>query len=366
MSDQLELFEKWMIREEQRFTDGTYDHVPWVEEDWWAHKFDPHHYPHPSTNEPGMLAYTPDAHFGEADRQVTCRPGKYLRKFFNLTDVQIEDAVGMWKGAYNPLLIAMDAEEIEWVYRCGPSSCMGQVNFHDLIQHPCYAYGAGDLGLAYYKDGDGDPAARTVVWPEKRIHSHVVYGDQSTLRALLRENSYNECDDAGDWEGARLLRVLAKQNDSETLLIPYLDIHAEITAGEEFLYIGDLRTEHPEGKMFSKLIIAQSTDGTSRSFWCEICQEFYPDGTYLESADLAYCFTCYEEHTFTCEACMNAYPTESRVDVQGDILCVSCTDEYTSQCPRCEYLYYDAEGKELDKVWYCEECYDTMIEEEDS
>jgi len=67
----------WRTRELARALTGEYLPVPWALEPWAAPLL-AEHFPHVSTDDPTMLAYTPDEPKGEQNRQTRCRPGRYL------------------------------------------------------------------------------------------------------------------------------------------------------------------------------------------------------------------------------------------------------------------------------------------------
>jgi len=162
-----------------------------------------------------MLAYTPSAEYGERDRTVRTKPGRYLNKFFSdvLTKKQIAYYAEWWVRGQRPKLldlsclpvgIAMGPDDIADVYVNGPESCMDGSYFSDPEQHPARIYGAGDLGVAFLRKPSGDHPefakapdyiARALVWPEKKVVGRVYPSDEgnrnSTSAAAAQEVAYH-------------------------------------------------------------------------------------------------------------------------------------------------------------------------------
>src|ERR1039458_2513006 len=87
---------EWKSRELSRLADGTYKTVP-VCLDYPAS-----HYVHLSVTsmENDFVAYTPSDAYGEADRQVRMKFGRYLRKTFpGMTDAEVQSNVTALKSA---------------------------------------------------------------------------------------------------------------------------------------------------------------------------------------------------------------------------------------------------------------------------
>jgi hypothetical protein len=175
----------WRRRECAKQNPHTREHIPWLREPWWSDS--PYwvlHYPRLCEEDPEKLVYTPSEEWGQQDRQLRTRPGRYLRKHFGTT--LNEEEIDKWVQEYNKLngtaelLLATTADDIEHVYTHGPNSCMshraGEYNspFHPgprgVLAGPeaLHAYvrgrvplraGAPRAGLQVWAAGRGEAAA---------------------------------------------------------------------------------------------------------------------------------------------------------------------------------------------------------------
>ena len=109
----------WRDRERKRFESGEYKPVAWANEPWWKEIKD--HFTHIAVKDPAKVAFTPDAEKGEADKQISIAPGKYLKTFFGdvLTSDQIRDHAMQHSAKFEQkeLKFATTVEEIERVYK---------------------------------------------------------------------------------------------------------------------------------------------------------------------------------------------------------------------------------------------------------
>lgn len=342
---------QWKRREICRFDNLEYRYVPWENMDFWhtddARTVRAYHYPHISNKNNAMLSYTPNKEFGRADRQLTTRPGKYLRKHMPwLTPQEIEAAVARWKGAELFQLQIVDTpEEIERVYREGPRSCMGGHDcFRGYPHHPAYIYGAGDIGVAYYMDHSLEEgkqiAARTLVHLKEKVYSSSVYGDYQTLESLLRESGWAKASGTSDWRGCKLLKI-------ECLgygwLMPYLDIADVVSEFENHFRIGG------EFRKSIGMVGCHSTSGTTYPLTrCYDCADGIQDGDQYEAFGETYCHHCFDARFTYCGAC-GCYDEHDSVPFYGCVdlcLCETCAE---------------------DRVFECEDCHDVMpIEDQDS
>lgn len=286
----------WKEREQERFTRGDYEPVPWADADWYQ-PFAGEHFCHLSLKQPGKIAYTENAAKGEQDRQTIVGPGRYLTKFFKdkLTPSEIEelacrvsvdaDACGM--------KITQDADEIEEVYVNGPSSCMSG---DDFSTHPARVYAGPDLALAYTGAID-DASGRAVVWPEKKLYSDI-YGDCTRLKMLLTEAGYTY----GRMVGARVRKIAADNG----YVMPYVDgVHGAEVEGE-FIRLG------------SGSLCTQNTCGaTNGGPECANCGNIYDedDGYYIDEVEEVWCDSCAADTT-RCEVTGERYRDDSNTFVE--------------------------------------------------
>ena len=239
------LDDSWKHREQQRFADGDYEYLPWTGLDWWddraAVAIHKEHYPHPSTQEPGKIAYTESPEKGMDDVQTQIKPSKYLEKFRDILENYGGSKYAMilareFASIYEPreLRFAKTEDEIQAVYEnCNSDaeSCMGSEEYRkdhgwgypeagkwpgDV--HACRVY-AGELQIAYItedsEDEDSEVVARAVIWPEKKTHSRIYGAAEATLKRALQQAGYT----FNPPIGAKLQRV----PHGKRFLLPYID-----------------------------------------------------------------------------------------------------------------------------------------------
>ena len=205
----------WFAREQLRFQNGDYDPVPWPDH---LTQY-PGHFLHLSTETPGNVAFTQSDRHGEADRQTTVKPGRYLTKYFpDLLSPEVARLAGLISAKQKPseLFIARTREEISHVYINGPSSCMSS-GFSNLHAHPSEVYAGPDTAVAYIKGSADRIVGRTVIRTNEPLGYMRLYGDDVRLLEALESNGYGE---AVSFEGCRLLRI--NRNDEE-IIAPYVD-----------------------------------------------------------------------------------------------------------------------------------------------
>ncbi len=205
----------WELREEARFALGDYQAVP------WAHDLPAitGHYAHLSSDKPGLIAYTQTPAKGEADRQTQIRPGRYLTQYY--PDLSAKEVRRLSNGVAKPatLAFAHTADDIEKVYLDGPQSCMSRpAGSFASPCHPVRVYGDSDLALAYAMPPSGSPTARALVWIAKKRFGRI-YGDEDLLERLLAGAGFERA----DFSGARIRRIAADPDDSEQVVMPYID-----------------------------------------------------------------------------------------------------------------------------------------------
>lgn len=198
--------EEWRKREIQRIQNKDYRPLPWVAQGWWqdAYTIWKDHYPHASLEKPGYIAYTKNEEDGAKDKQTIVRVGSYLNKYFekHLSNYGMSQRglVQQFMVLYGPIDVkfATTEEDIVQTYYRGPDTCLKR----NYDTHPATVYAAGDLAIAYIGDIKGKVSARSLVWPEKKIHSRV-YGDVARLTQGLARLGYAY----GPPIGAKLKRI---------------------------------------------------------------------------------------------------------------------------------------------------------------
>ena len=183
-------------------------------------------YPHTSTTNPSMIAYTRSEDHGNADRQTITSVGKYLRRHFpSMPDHVLRDYVMR----YGEHTFAMwdTIDRIIKSVQDGPSSCMqwrGR-DEGDSDDHPYNAYDPKfGWRAAVRLNGEGQIVGRCLVnvYDEPifvRSYAHKQDGyshSDEALEVWLRDQGFRRAD---SWEGCKL--ALIPQDRS--FLAPYLD-----------------------------------------------------------------------------------------------------------------------------------------------
>lgn len=223
----------WQHREWLRTYHGLYT-VPNFNCNWLITDQTRHHYLHVSQEDPQQVAYTPNEEYGRADRQIRCRPGKYLTKFFSdhFSAEEIAQMASYFRNMQSPpeLCFATTENEIEQVYLNGPSSCMSKdLSCYESSFHPVRVYSYPGTAVAYIKRGD-NIVARVLVNTETK-HFGRIYGDLPTLERLLNEAGY----DKGCMCGTKLQKII----EDGRLVAPYIDYHGYLNDCGDHVEISD-------------------------------------------------------------------------------------------------------------------------------
>jgi hypothetical protein len=259
---------RWKDREREKFDSGEYQHVPWVNENWWANCNSIHkdHFPHASYKEPGKLAYTESPEKGMDNLHTQIKPGRYLETYFGdklrAWGYDVKELALQFARQHEPRILrfADTEDEVQYVYEHGPSSCMSSERYRydhgwghptkgkwpkDI--HACRMYINGDLQVAYIVDDDkafdqrrtsATIIARSLVWPAKKTHSRV-YGDEARMRGLMSAAGYK----FGPPIGAKLQRIPITDDNMLRFIVPYID--AGLRSGEGSLSVFD-KKDHLE------------------------------------------------------------------------------------------------------------------------
>lgn len=286
----------WRQREEARLFTGRYAPLP------WANQLAPipDHFAHLSER-PGLIAYTQSDMKGAADIQTPMKAGRYLARYYpDLAPHQVRDLVALIPRAAT-LQFAVTADDIETIYTRGPKSCMSHpAGYFDGPCHPVRVFGDSDLHLAYVANRDGEPTARTLVWPEKKRHSRI-YGDEILIAPLLEAAGFTRA----SLRGARIRRIDCDNN----VVMPYLDEARSFDiVDDDWLSIGG---PFP----------AEATNGIAsiaERATCDYCDESV-DRDDLDTVDgERWCSDCRDNHAFISDFSDQAFRNNDRVDVIVD------------------------------------------------
>lgn len=367
----------WQRRERQRFRDGQYCDIPWSDRERTECIF---HYAHMSLKQPGLIAYTPTDEHGFQDRQVQCKPGKYLEEFYAqdeyFTREEIQAYIAQCSAQNYSLQIACTPEDIVRVYRSGAiHSCMSPGPELEGDVHPCEVYGNSDLGVAYFGPID-NVKARAVVWPDRKIYSRR-YGSEHVLKQLLEAEGYR----SGSLEGARIRRIPYGRNGA--VLMPYIDYFDSASEDGKWLVLDDdgpysCNETHGYADIPESLPSCDrcgeeydpeeeyADDGwcgqcNENSLTCDGCHERHHDGEYHNLNDRELCNDCYDAAHAECQDAncsrrwieVEAFNRAERLERAAhgtDDLCRQCADYYR-WCDRCEQSY---DTRETDACPDCE------------
>ena len=260
----------------------------WIGHPWWADSdLFMEHLPYVSEDDPSKIVYTPSQEYGQANRQVRIKPGKYLTRFFanELSPEIIRELVNEhnYKHATPTLKFTETADDVEYVYEHGPNSCMVMDRVGRYIEssiHPVRVYAGPDTRVAYIERSPGNVSARCVVNEIDQTFSRI-YGDEYILEGLLRDAGYSY----GDLHGCRLAYI----EENHTPLCPYLDGTNEVDVifqgGKQYLYVTS-DGEH----------VADMTSGYLRKVYtCDCCHDRVDSEdslVYSEWSDVNLCSFC--------------------------------------------------------------------------
>ena len=222
----------WLWRENFRFFTSTYVRPEFINS---LRRFEVsdirnrivslwYHFPHISVEEPSMVAYTPSLEYGQRDRQVRVKVGRYLQQFYG----DLLDATTIRSLANGVKQLDMVETEtgqgIADVYARGPSSCMSgdasrfgqEPEFHPTIVYE------GEFKMVYLVDpilpADRQILARALVHMPSNTFVRAYGCETETLLDRMTAAGYARY---SCWpENARLKAIKVT---CDSYLLPYLD-----------------------------------------------------------------------------------------------------------------------------------------------
>lgn len=102
------------------------------------------------------------------------------------------------------------------------------------------------------------------------------------------------------------------------------------------------------------------------SIYCDRCGEYEDKDNAMYIDGEWYCESCAEDVSSYCEGCGSYHLDEYGIFTEeGDFYCEDCIDNYAFKCTECGEWYNKENGyyDEITDSWYCEECYNELIEE---
>lgn len=229
--------------------------APWITKDWFRETGESAvHFPHVSSTDQTQLAYTPSEKYGINGRQVRVSVERYFNKHFpDIKTKEVQGYIGeFFRLVYDTVYFAETPDEIERVYREGPSSCMSYTSDNYVSKnYPVRVYGAGDIAIAYVKNNDGKILARTLVRLKTKMFVGIYsscYTASMALNSLLITQGYIK--EAKALIGAKLMYV----ENNKLFDLPYLDGNLSVSIadqkdGEACLII----KEHRDGQYWSNV-----------------------------------------------------------------------------------------------------------------
>jgi hypothetical protein len=370
----------WRWGQECKFKSGEYKplpKVPIINELGLEYPKD--HYVHLSTTvtESDFVAYTPSESYGEQDRQVRMKYGKYLRKAFpDLSDANVQRAVNEFRAA---LLLESKPAELHFttekskiteifetrMYACNSSaeSCMwDKFTNWNKNERPYHVYAdSPDVALAYVTER-GQIIARSVVSTKDkkwiRLYSNLSCDSTvcAMMEGMLKDAGYTY----GSITGNRL--SIVGDSDGDEVIAPYID------CGDVGLRLA------PSGKYWIACdeddcdYIANQTNGyASRSdnnecdrcgydnedchcIYCDCCEEYYAEGCDICST-CENCDDCETHGNCECERCESCENVLERRRGRNYVEVCDC-----ERCEHCNALVDDCDCEK------CDECMDLLTE----
>ena len=202
------------------------------------------HFAHISSQDSSLVGYIDTEEHGIIYKVTVLTPGRYISRFYPSVDDNKRRHLIAAIDPSGEIYYATTPDEIEDVYKDGPSSCMdGEHCFDELPVWPTQPYGAGDLAVAYTKNKDGDIQSRSVCWPEKKLFGRI-YGDFQRMKAAFEAEGYTSMRDDNTvhgnkklqvFIGAKLLKIPTENHDHEYVMPYFDDIKVAIDMGDHFV-----------------------------------------------------------------------------------------------------------------------------------
>ncbi|MHC2552425.1 hypothetical protein [Bradyrhizobium elkanii] len=317
----------WRERQAKRLADGSITALPAA----WDLPAITDHFAHLANSDNTKIAFTESEDLGIIDRVTIVTPGRYLTRFYPEVD---DDRRRKLIAAIDPnseIKYATTQDEITWVYKEGPESCMDNRKARGFDQYPVWptaVYAAGDLVIAYQLNERNRIQSRCLCWPEKKLFGRV-FGDFQRMKAAMEAEGYTYIREdnkvegnlqVGQFEGARILKV-ELSNDKGSYVLPYFDdIYCVLDKGDHFVTARALPEPGPDVRYAA----SGGTDGTSVLMrWCPKARSFEMDCgfAYVHHEDEYWSRAARNTHAFTCSATGQEWPVEHReyVTVEGRV-----------------------------------------------
>lgn len=311
----------WRARQAKRLASGELSALP---AEWDLLPIEDH-FAHLAKSDETKIAFTESDELGAIDRVTVVSPGRYLTRFYPEIDDQYRRRLIAAVDPSGEVKYATSVEDITWVYREGPTSCMDNQKGRGFDAYPMWPtgpYAAGDLAIAYQLNNRGRIQSRCLCWPEKKLFGRV-FGDFERMRAAMESEGYTWIRDdnkvegnnkVGSFVGARMLKV--PMDLAGEYVLPYFDdIVCVIDHGDYFI----TADAAPKGAPGVRYACSGGTDGkTDLLRWCQKVESFERDAgfAFVHRINEEWSRPALNSHAFRCDATGQYWPIEDRVYVR--------------------------------------------------
>lgn len=213
----------WAVRQQARILNGVYEMTEALE------KLNAHLpvFAHVSIEDKTMVAFTPDRHSGEADRQVRTTFGRLASKFLPFaTDKYIADLAADHVAELNNEIEFIRGDEIAQVYATEMGSigaCMSNKSFE---LQPTLVYDAPGIAMAVRRDNENRIIERAMVYEDGDDKRWIrAYPSGCALVKRLNRAGFKK----GNWMGVKFNTIIRLDYSNHNLeghkavVAPYLD-----------------------------------------------------------------------------------------------------------------------------------------------
>lgn len=198
----------WAVREQLRISKGIYIITDALE------KVNQHCigiFAHVSSEDPTMVAYTPDSRFGNEDRQLRITLGKLLARMLPMaSDDYIRDLAAWHTAELSNEVDWVIGEDISKTYKDDTSTgaCMSAKSF---TTQPTISYAAEGIKMAVLRKSDGKLSARAMVYENGDDKRYIRgYGSPTLVKRLTRLG-YKK----STWEGVKFNTVFIDADNNQ-------------------------------------------------------------------------------------------------------------------------------------------------------
>lgn len=297
----------WCFRELKRLNDGTYTPLPKQALKLLSkEQIDVvmSYFPHLSSCQEGLIAYTQSPEKGEADVQTPIKPGKFLAKVLPGIDNEVVKEFAAFFSSTNGLRLVIEKSKEAFQYAYiqleNSGSCMdGRHSFSKCVvggkwHHPSTAYyhDNNELHIIYAVNEDGKVVARCIGNAATKTHTRVYFDRgvpdmMNKMHTLLKKAGWNPDEDLSGVVMSKLV------TDSGEIVCPYIDpgnVGVEIYS-DHLVIGGNVETDTESGLLKEIEYVA----------YCDCCNEG------IEECDDMY--HTYEDETVCSYCCNNRYTT---------------------------------------------------------